>query len=720
MNKYIKILIILLAEFASVSFGTTRYIYPAENGLFYKSTVEGAIVPAGTATGQMLYWSGTLGSWTPTTTPAGGDRIPFWDNSASVISWITVGSGLDITDANLTIEETDPCFAAWSSTYDGNEIDPCFVDYLSLHPYNDVNWNEAHSSIYWQRTGTTLSPLNSGDAILTSGIISAGTTITIPADNSHLYIGASNDIDMYHDDANSYLKTNVGGFFLQGDSTGASILICGTNTMELFGNNADSRTIMRVIPNGAAVSPFSVLEFYGTDFRADPTNYQRLSIEADTDYYWIYTSKGGSGVAKPIWLGNADYQLYLDTDVNTGSVGIGKIPTRSYTFESFYPACFDNGVTIGTEAATMIPGQIKLWSAGTQAINDFSTTFITGSQTDDVVYTLPVVATTGLLKCTAVGHAGTLTWDTTAYYKSGDSPTFVDLTLGGVITDTLLAANATGLTINGDTNPFVYAGAFTNLNLISRTINGSGTTALPTAAVGVNRTLTWDYDFTGTKSQFGIGKAIYTGSDNLVFTGDVNILTGGTPANPSYSAFGNSSTVTYSGAISNAGTGNVIGEIKGANYGVVLSSIINRSSTGTITVNSYGGYFSASGIGATSIGSDTAFNYYGGYFRGVGGTVGTSVVYGGYFTGTGGDTNYDIYAANAGSLNRFQGNIGIGKDPTVALDVTGAGNFTTDVNAATYHAAGVAGIDATVYTVDGNSTLHTLTFTKGLLTGVSP
>jgi hypothetical protein len=45
---------------------------------------------------------------------------------------------------------------------------------------------------------------------------------------------------------------------------------------------------------------------------------------------------------------------------------------------------------------------------------------------------------------------------------------------------------------------------------------------------------------------------------------------------------------------------------------------------------------------------------------------------------------------------------------------------TADINSVGYSANGTVGIDKIIYVVDGNSTLHTLTFTKGLLTGVSP
>lgn len=95
--------------------------------------------------------------------------------------------------------------------------------------------------------------------------------------------------------------------------------------------SANTRGTLRVMPNGTVAAVPAALQFFGTDFSADPTNYEALSIfskgSSDTSYI-IRIEKGGTGTVRP---------LYIYTDPNTsqlvlntsGNVGIGTATTPS-------------------------------------------------------------------------------------------------------------------------------------------------------------------------------------------------------------------------------------------------------------------------------------------------------------------------------------------------------------------------------------------------------
>ncbi|TET75150.1 MAG: hypothetical protein E3J56_00990 [Candidatus Aminicenantes bacterium] len=135
-------------------------------------------------------------------------------------------------------------------------------------------------------------------------------------------------------DLNTYV--DIAGDTMTGDLTGTNFIL-GPTSLITFGNSlrlissddtltfqntqADTRAIIRVMPKGTETFPASALEFFGTDFIADSTNYERLRIYAGSTYQ-ISTHKAGNGTLRPLILftdGNAN-QLYLST---AGLVGIG-------------------------------------------------------------------------------------------------------------------------------------------------------------------------------------------------------------------------------------------------------------------------------------------------------------------------------------------------------------------------------------------------------------
>jgi len=104
-------------------------------------------------------------------------------------------------------------------------------------------------------------------------------------------------------------------------------LIARDYTLALQSNIANRLSVLRVMPKGvyAGSNPQSALEFFGSDFLADATNYHRLQILAynnATALMDIRTDANGANTIPALCLyteGNAN-QLYLGTN---GKVGVG-------------------------------------------------------------------------------------------------------------------------------------------------------------------------------------------------------------------------------------------------------------------------------------------------------------------------------------------------------------------------------------------------------------
>jgi hypothetical protein len=401
------------------------------------------------------------------------------------------------------------------------------------------------------------------------------------------------------------------------------------------------------------------------------------------------------------------------------SLGLGVADTPSFT-----------GLISGVDAATNTAGSLKLWSAGA---NNYSTLFTAGTQTADATYTLPTAmppSTSQFLQCTT---GGVLSWETVstapdaldAVLNAGDTSASHNLTLTvgtltaeqltstddvtmvGKFLNTMAADDKQGIWIDGDTNALSYSSVFTtHQNLISRTINGSGSTALPVLAVGalLKKSYIWNYDFSGTAQNSGV-RVLTLDYADFTIGGDINITGNGTPGviTPVLTFVASKAFVTcLGGTITENSTKNSTFSFYGAQYVASFLDTLAITGTGTKTFNVYGGAFTSTG-GPTISTGDAVINTYGGYFAGVGSAAGTSTVYGGYFSGTGGDTNYDLYAPNTGSYNILAGNTRIGStvSPTVALDVVGAILASTTITATT---DSIAAYHQTSTAITANST----------------
>jgi hypothetical protein len=265
----------------------------------------------------------------------------------------------------------------------------------------------------------------------------------------------------------------------------------------------------------------------------------------------------------------------------------------------------------------------------------------------------------------------------------------------GCIQNTMATTDTQGLIIDGNTNAFTYTtGDFTVGNLTRKFIGS--TTKFPSGGYGYIRSLTWDYDFSGTCGNFGITKLVACGGDSLNFSGDISLTAGGLGDSTGHRFLANLSTNIFNGTFASASAKNFSGSWYGGYFGCVNNVTYNITGAGTNTLAFVGGYFTTQNGGGNPLVGATPFvptpvvsagipilKYCGGLFVGIGTTDGTSTSYGGWFSGTGCDNNYGVWS-NAG-LNVLAAFTRIGgtTDPTVALDVTGAILTTTSITAGT-------------------------------------
>lgn len=95
------------------------------------------------------------------------------------------------------------------------------------------------------------------------------------------------------------------------------------NYLEVQTPQTNERTVLRIAPKGSAGNPATALEFYGTDFYADNSNWERLNIRSQNTTYLITTEKGGTGTLRPLQLSTSN-TLGTGITIDTSQqVGIG-------------------------------------------------------------------------------------------------------------------------------------------------------------------------------------------------------------------------------------------------------------------------------------------------------------------------------------------------------------------------------------------------------------
>ena len=128
---------------------------------------------------------------------------------------------------------------------------------------------------------------NSGAAVFT-GIVTAN-AITIPADNAKIQIGASQDLELYHNGSNSFIVNKTGYLQINATETEAAMFINPNAAVRLcYDNDLKFETTSTGVKVFSAVSGNGILEVYSGDAgsAAGPEIklYRNSSSPADADY----------------------------------------------------------------------------------------------------------------------------------------------------------------------------------------------------------------------------------------------------------------------------------------------------------------------------------------------------------------------------------------------------------------------------------------------------
>lgn len=84
----------------------------------------------------------------------------------------------------------------------------------------------------------------------------------------------------------------------------------------------------------------------------------------------------------------------------------------------------------------------------------------------------------------------------------------------------MAASDTMGINIDGDTNPFIYTGAFTGQNFFTRTINDSGSPGIPISSFVNTFITTWNADLSGTGVNWN-GQAIDSINSSFLISSDL-------------------------------------------------------------------------------------------------------------------------------------------------------------------------------------------------------
>ena len=226
---------------------------------------------------------------------------------------------------------------------------------------------------------------------------------------------------------------NVGVFVEDGGLTGIGGVTNPTAPLQVGGDNSgvqaviyptgafsSIRAMVRAIPKGTPTSSNgrAVMQFFNTDFVADPANYEYAQFGMIADTFEVLSRGVGTGTTRPInlWTYNNAHQLYLAANGNIGS-GTASPQGRFHVHDGTGGLIFVTKTGITNVAQTLIPnaaGDVTGGLGGFFVANDGlgavanAFTMLPGDNLDIVIggYTLRLALNAnGAL--TAVRQAGT-------------------------------------------------------------------------------------------------------------------------------------------------------------------------------------------------------------------------------------------------------------------------------------------------------------------------
>ena len=244
-----------------------------------------------------------------------------------------------------------------------------------------------------------------------------------------------------------------------------------------------------------------------------------------------------------------------------------------------------------------------------------------------------------------------------------------DITMAGLLTNTLLATDVTGVFIDGATND--YTETTTNYILrLTRDITSSGLADV--TSYGASTVFNNARVFAGTQQSGSVVLTTYSNFDDITISGAHSGTVSGGGAAFTENNYAKYNKLTRSGTL----TVGAAAESTFNNYGSydeIVDSIVWNQDAEVANINDYGSYNVITQSGAETQGTmnKTGYAIYG---KATGTADGTSTLYGLYIDSvSGADTNWGIFD-NSGADGVISGNLRVGSTaaPTVALDVTGA------------------------------------------------
>jgi hypothetical protein len=553
-----------------------------------------------------------------------------------IITATAAASGnVEITDGKVVIFSPDTSLEMQLFREDTD----AYIDWASGTLYLDggnISFDSnsrGNSKFYWDDANNTLivyivdaNQLDTNDVNSITGTFSGLVTI------GTLNLAGDADAGDFDWDSLDRLEFFDLGLFIDGGSDGR-LLIASDGTLELASADWDISTTGVATGMGDITSDGT-----GTfaDIAVDNISVNLNTINATTGDLYLKSADDDVEItaydhiildaADDIWLtadGDLDDYIRIKT--------ISHVPTIATEGTCDLTIAPDSGNTnvtgtLGVSSHVTIAANGDLEQSGTGHVTAGSEGFIVGTLT----------VTDGSIDDT----------DGTISFGDTDVTSLDNVTMGGVFTNTMAAANTQGLDIDGDSNPFVWAGSDHYAHEITRKWAGSGTDTRPSTLEGLHTEFTWDYDHSGADGSAGGSGAVIGAGSKFVVNGIIN-PSYVPPVAQTWSFYGVDS-ITETGASADVNTTN---EALNLNmyacrfFSQLTAGELNQV-TGALTGNIYGGQFWANRSIATVNGNPT-MNYYGGYFQATGGTEGTSTTYGGWFSGASGDTNYGVYS-NAG------------------------------------------------------------------------
>lgn len=294
-----------------------------------------------------------------------------------------------------------------------------------------------------------------------------------------LVIGQDGTADFQTNDV-----TTSGDVLLGAASTiafSANLSLTGSeDTIYLRNSQTNERSVFRIMPNGTITPTAASIEFFGTDYVGDSTNWERLSFNGDTTDYEIFTNKGGTGTVRPLILytsGNTN-QFYLAAD---GTTGFGTAsPTAVLHLKagtataSTAPLKFTAGTALTTPetgAMEFNDGRFYITNVATQKAID---------RTSDVAVSTVTVANTTVETTvwTALMPANSLSAGNVFKFHADGIVSNNSANAADEVTVRVKVGGVTVVTLNPNTKQLTNEMWHINANATQRTLGGAGARAV--------------------------------------------------------------------------------------------------------------------------------------------------------------------------------------------------------------------------------------------------